>query len=203
MWLALIPAEIMFSIFYINLRIVSLLKNYFTGERGMNRWGTGNFKSDGTLLCVCAQLLQLCPTLWGPMDCSSPGSSVHGILQARILGWITMPSSRGSSWPRYWTQVSCIAGRFFTAEPPGKPWNTSVWYPKDVNIHLSKLHSICRTQRINPNINYGFWAIIMCLYWFIDCNTATSVLGDVDRKGGCPCTGQGCKLRGIFCSVLL
>ena len=48
------------------------------------------------------------------MDCSPPGSSVHGIFQARILEWIAISFSRGSSWPRNWTQVSCIAGRFFT-----------------------------------------------------------------------------------------
>ena len=57
---------------------------------------------------------QLCPTLCSPMDCSSPGSSVHGILQARILEQIVIPFSRGSSWPRDQTQASCIAGRFFT-----------------------------------------------------------------------------------------
>ena len=49
-----------------------------------------------------------------PMNCSPPGSSVHGILQARILEWIAMPFSRASSRPRDRTQVSCIAGRFFT-----------------------------------------------------------------------------------------
>ena len=48
------------------------------------------------------------------MDCSPPGSSVHGILQARILEWLAILSSRGSSWPRYWTQVSCIEGWLFT-----------------------------------------------------------------------------------------
>ena len=45
-------------------------------------------------VCVHAHLLQLCPTLCDPMDCSLPGSSVHGILQARILEWVAMPSSR-------------------------------------------------------------------------------------------------------------
>ena len=48
------------------------------------------------------------------MDCSLPGSSVHGILQARILGWVAICSSRGSFQPRHWTRISCIAGRFFT-----------------------------------------------------------------------------------------
>ena len=48
------------------------------------------------------------------MDCSPPGSSVHGILQARILEWIAICFSRGSYWLRDWTQVSCIAGKLFT-----------------------------------------------------------------------------------------
>ena len=74
-------------------------------------------------LCVCS-VAHSCPTLCDPMDCSPPGASVPGILQAWILEWVAMPSSRGSSWPRIWTCascVSCIAGRFFTAQPPGKP----------------------------------------------------------------------------------
>ena len=57
---------------------------------------------------------QSCPTLWDPMDGSPPGSSVHGILQARILEWVAIAFSRGSSQPRDRTQVSCIAGRFCT-----------------------------------------------------------------------------------------
>ena len=47
------------------------------------------------------------------VDCNSPGSSVHGVLQARILEWVAISSSRASSWPRDQTQVSCTAGRFF------------------------------------------------------------------------------------------
>ena len=54
------------------------------------------------------------------MDCSLPGSSILGILQARILEWVAMSSPRGSSQPRDWTQVSLIAGRFLPSEPPGK-----------------------------------------------------------------------------------
>ena len=52
-------------------------------------------------------------TLHNPRDYSPPGSSVHGILQARILEWVAIPFSRGSSWPSDWTWVSCITGRFF------------------------------------------------------------------------------------------
>ena len=57
---------------------------------------------------------QFCPTLGDPMDWSPPVSSAHGILQARIQGWVAIPFSRGSSWPRDWTWVSCTAGKFFT-----------------------------------------------------------------------------------------
>ena len=74
--------------------------------------------------CMCALSLQLCLTLSDPMDCSPPGSSVHGILQARILEWVAMLSSRGSSPLRNRTHTtcdSCIIDRFFTTEPPGKP----------------------------------------------------------------------------------
>ena len=63
---------------------------------------------------VCVLVAHLCPTLCDPIDCSLPGSSVHGFLQARILEWVAIPFSRGSTWPRDWTWVSCIAGRFFT-----------------------------------------------------------------------------------------
>ena len=61
------------------------------------------------------------------MDCSPPGSFVHGILQAKILEWISISFYRGSSWPRDRTYVSCVAGRFFTSEPPGKAQSTG--YP--------------------------------------------------------------------------
>ena len=55
-----------------------------------------------------------CPTLFNPVDYSLPGSSVHGILQARILEWVAIPFSKESSQPRDQTWVSCIAGRHFT-----------------------------------------------------------------------------------------
>ena len=68
----------------------------------------------GPIFCTCdplgqVKVTQLCPTLWNPMD-----YTVHGILQARILEWVAFPFSKGSSQPRDWTQVSRIAGGFFT-----------------------------------------------------------------------------------------
>ena len=69
------------------------------------------------LIYICAVLCLVAQsglTLYDPVDCSPPGSSVRGILQARILELVAMPSSRGSSRPRDQTQVSGITGRFFT-----------------------------------------------------------------------------------------
>ena len=63
---------------------------------------------------VCMLVTQSCPTLCDPMDCSLPDSAVHGILQTRMLKWVVIPFSRGSSWPRDQNQVSWIAGGFFT-----------------------------------------------------------------------------------------
>ena len=56
-------------------------------------------------VCMCTQS---CPTLCYPICCSPPGSSVHRLLQAKLLEWVAISFSRGSLWPRDWTQVSCI-----------------------------------------------------------------------------------------------
>ena len=61
------------------------------------------------IMCVCAKSLQSCPTFCDPMDCSPPGSCVHWILQARILDWVAMLFSRGSSQPRDQTHVSYVS----------------------------------------------------------------------------------------------
>ena len=64
--------------------------------------------------CMSAKSLQSCLTLCDSMDCSPPGSFVHGIFQARILEWVSIPFSKGFSQSRDQTQVSCIGGRLFT-----------------------------------------------------------------------------------------
>ena len=73
---------------------------------------------------LCAKSLQFCFTLCDPMGCNLPGSSVHGILQAKILEWFAVPSSRRSSWPKGWTHVSYIYLHWqmhsFPFRPPGK-----------------------------------------------------------------------------------
>ena len=70
--------------------------------------------SEVMLVRVCLLVLQFCLTVCNPLDCSPPGSSVHGILQARILEQVAIPFSRGSYPPRDQTQVSHKVGRFFT-----------------------------------------------------------------------------------------
>ena len=72
-------------------------------------WSSNNY-----IRKVCVLVAQSYPTLCNPMDNRAPGSSVHGIFQARILEWVIIPLSNGSSRPRDRTQVFCIAGRFFT-----------------------------------------------------------------------------------------
>ena len=66
-----------------------------------------NYGVRSLAICACAQSLQLCLTLCDPMDCSPPGSPVHGISQAGKLDWVAVPSSRGSSPSRDQTQASC------------------------------------------------------------------------------------------------
>ena len=74
---------------------------------------------------------QSCPTLCNTMNCSPPGFSVCEILQARILEWVTIPFSRGSSPPMDQTWVSCIAGRFFTV------WTTGGSLKKNQKVETS------------------------------------------------------------------
>ena len=69
---------------------------------------------DTQVVLKWSEVSQSCPALCGPMDCSLPGSAIHGIFQARILEWAAISFSRGSSQPRDRTRVFCIADRCFT-----------------------------------------------------------------------------------------
>ena len=70
--------------------------------------------STGSYIQCVALVVQSCSALCDPVDCTLVGSSVHGILQARVLEWIAIPFSIGTSQPRDRTLVSCITGRSFT-----------------------------------------------------------------------------------------
>ena len=80
---------------------------------------------------ITCSVAQSCPTLCDPVDCSPPGSSVHGILQARVLGWVVISSSRGSSPPRDWTHVSWVSLHWQVGSLPpshlGRPEDSHKW----------------------------------------------------------------------------
>ena len=101
---------------------------------------------------------QLNLTLWNPWAGTHQGPLSMGILQARILEWIVLSSSRGSSKPRDWTQVSRIAGRLFTAWAPGKPKNTGVG-------SLSLLQGIFPTQELNQGLLHYRWILYQLSTW--------------------------------------
>ena len=88
--------------------------SYQNGSRVVKQNDFGIGLTWVAILAPQVLVAQLCPTLCDPMDCSLPGSSVHGILQVRILEWVAMPFSRRSYQPRDRTQVSHIVGRYFT-----------------------------------------------------------------------------------------
>ena len=96
---------------------------------------------------IYSKSLQSCLTLYDPMDCSPLGSSVHGILQARILKWAAMPSSRGSFQPRdlhLLHVLHCQAGSLSLA-PPGKSHTHT-----HTHTHTVKYYSAVRKEEILP-----------------------------------------------------
>ena len=107
---------------FISIRALNV-ENWITGlvclflkiDRCKIHFCSYEFLQGGVCVCVCVCLVtQLYLSLCDLMDCSLPSSSVHGILQARILEWVAIPFARESSQTRDWTQVSQIAGGFFT-----------------------------------------------------------------------------------------
>ena len=88
------------------------------------------------------------------MDCSPPGSSVRGLLQARILEWVAILFSGGSSWPRDRTQDSCIAGRLFTTEPLEKPY---------LQLSESLMNCPWLKWKIKKNSRISFWCNWVCI----------------------------------------
>ena len=103
-------------------------------------------------VCTCS-VAKLCLTLCEPMDCSPPGSSVHGILQARVLEWVTIPPSRGSSQPRNQTRisyVSCIGRQvLLLLVPLGKP--IYIYICEYIYIYSYKLPSLLSLPPIPPS----------------------------------------------------
>ena len=112
---------------------------YFTTEHGVAFPGLCiQFSSVIYLICWYCLVTKSCQTLCDPMDCSLPGSYVHGISHARILEWVAISFSRVSPQPKLWTQVSYIAGKFCT-----------IWATREALINF--IH--------NNNFRFNFWLI--------------------------------------------
>ena len=92
-----------------------------------------------------SEVAQSCPTLCNPVDCSLSGSSIHGILQAGILEWIAISSSRGSSWPRDWIELGspALQADALPSEPPGN----IIWESLIILFYASRLF-YCKTEVI-------------------------------------------------------
>ena len=101
------------------------------------------------VFCCCCLVTQLCLTLCNSMDYSLPGFSILGILQARILKWIIISFSRGSSPPKDWTCISCITGGLFTIEPQVRMCQI---YPEHVTC--SALYHLIFTRTLWGKINF-------------------------------------------------
>ena len=111
-------------------------------------------------LLYCWLVTKSCPMLCHPMDSSPPGSSVHGILQARVLGWVAMPSSRGLFWLRDWTLISCI-GRlvfFLPLSHQGETYFDTLYY-KIRSLFKGLKKRVCRAHSHNI-LHFVFYFIV-------------------------------------------
>ena len=111
---------------------------------------------------VCESVIYSVMSDCDPMNCSTPGSSVHGIFQARILQWVAIPFSKGSFPIRDRTWVSCISSRFFTAWPPRKPIMCVLCC---VVLSHSVMSDSLRTHRLQPTRLLCPWGFFRQEYW--------------------------------------
>ena len=105
-------------------------------NHGLNRW----WSFYPGCICVCS-FAQSCPTHFDPMNCSSPGSSVHGVFQVRILEQVAVSYFRAFSWPRDWTCISYIAG-----------WFCTIWAIKDSKFSCSAIYIYVHLSIIFPSL---------------------------------------------------
>ena len=126
-----------------------------------------------------SEVAQSCQTLCDPVDCSPPGSSVHGIFQVRVLEWVAISFSRGSSQPRDQTQVSRIVGRRFT-----------IWATREVRMDLRW-----------AQIRLASYMKLLLLSWFVVSNSVWYHRWQPTRLL-CPWDSPG-KNTGVGCHFLL
>ena len=120
----------------------------------------------GYIIIVSSKSLQSCLTLCHPMDCTSPGSPVHGILQARILEWVAISFSRGPSWFKDQTCISGIAGRFFTTKAIGKPHLLFMWSETcSVMSDSLRPHGLCSPwNSLGQNTGVGSLSLLQGIF---------------------------------------
>ena len=121
------------------------------------------------LFPICVTSRFSCVWFCDCMDHSQPGSSVLGIFLARILERVAMLSSRGSSQPRDWSHISCIAGGFFTAEPRGKPstmsnQSGSGWHTCIVDL-TGNAFSFSLLSKLAVSLSYMAFVMLTCFLY--------------------------------------
>ena len=126
--------------------------------------------------CFCCLVTQSCPTLCDPMDCSPPGSSVHGILQARILGWVAISFSREFYWPRDWTTSPALEGGFFTTWATREDGKGSIKMQKE----MTKTWKMTR----NRSLEIPWWSTVKILCF--QCNVGLTLIGEL--RSCMPCS---------------
>ena len=130
----------------------------------------GSLRMIESHFCKMCLVAQLCLTLCDPMDCSPQGFSVHGDSPGKILEWVAMPSSRGSSQPRDWIQVSSFTGEFFTVWATREAhivFHKSVFSRSPVSKSLGdvglKYRFLCPVQDL---LNLNIWAWVLRVWVF-------------------------------------
>ena len=108
-----------------------------------------------------SEVTQSCPTLCDPMYCSLPGSSLHEILQARVLEWVAISFSRGSSWPRDWTRLSHIPGRRFNLWATREAQILTIYWVLNKYKLFGVLRHCDRFYRKSPTYAAQWWNEVM------------------------------------------
>ena len=124
-------------------------------------------------MCACS-VSHSCPTLCDPMDYSPPGSSVHGILQVRVLGWSAMPSSRGSAWPRdpaqspvFPTLIGMFLTHWATWEVHFPLWLLSKWNMRQLDSRADVFYLTLKGYFLK-NHGYNMWKVISWIVYQVD-----------------------------------
>ena len=127
-----------------------------------------------------------CPTLCDPMDCSLPGSSVHGVFQAWILEWVVISFSRGSSRPRDQTWVSCFAGRCFT-----------LWAAREA-LHIYKI-----MPHVNRRLTSTIWIFFISFPCLIILDRTSNIKLSESGESGDLCLILGVRGEHFYFSLLI